>query len=210
MLNKIYRLLTAILHLLSGSQQKIDRSAFWTMIGTILSLILIVLGYNQLVGLKQTTDATFIETMNQRFFTNDERDLTMLLENKLLLFKVDTSKENRIFPDSFVYFKVKRDYKAINRLLSDTTRKLYSSGEIDNYFLSPLDEIALYEKKGLISMKEVYFEFGYQLNVIHDSETMKSYFKWLNETSADSPTGRYDDLQALIKKNHEYEQKLVR
>jgi hypothetical protein len=99
-----------VLHFLFGSNQWIDRSAFWAGIAGVLALLGVSIAFWQLRGIKKISRADFAKRFNDTFFTNETRTLFSLLLNSALEFEVleITDKDKKVI-DRMPFLNIRRD-----------------------------------------------------------------------------------------------------
>src|SRR5690349_20465537 len=101
----------SILTFLCGTESKhIDRTAFWTMMLAIFTATLFILGYREIVESRNTRNAQFLMDFNHFTSTEDERQLTMLIDNDLLTFKENNPHVDTVqgLPQNFPCFIINK------------------------------------------------------------------------------------------------------
>lgn len=192
--------------LFSNAEGCIDKTALWTAVLAIMTLFLIIVAWSQLSSIRKTTKADYLKRLNDSFFTEETRNLLVLLFNSAIEFSVlpIKGKESASPIDRLPYFKIDEFvFKQLkdNGLISlPKWRKGYNAFEVDDLLLGPLDDVGRYEKNGLLDVRSAYDTFGYYVcELVGDNEAVKAFLKH------EDNRGNYDDLEHLYKKFLSYE-----
>jgi hypothetical protein len=177
-----------------------DPEVFWVMVTAIATVLLVVatagliyVGWIQLQELVKTSKADFLERMKREFFAIESRRFIFLIEHGLLIFNVSK--------DNIGFFSVKptgssvlRD--AMRELLVD--REIYTTFEMDDVLLGPLEDVASFEKMGNVDLKAVYLVFGQYVNDVMENDAIREYIEWARVD--DRAPDIYDGLEELYRK----------
>jgi hypothetical protein len=199
----------AVVDFLFGNAEGcIDKTAVWTAILAFITLILVVVAWYQLSSIRKTTRADYLKRLNDSFFTEETRNLLVLLFNSAIEFATlpIKNKDNTLDIDELPYFRID---EVVLKQLTDSGliylpswRKGYNAFEIDDLLLGPLDDVGRFEKNGLLDISAAYRTFGYYVcELVGDNEAVKGYLKYKDSQ------GNYDDLLYLHKKFLSYKNK---
>jgi hypothetical protein len=155
------------------------------LITAVVTFALIWVGIEQLQGLSETartqadaaaagartTDANFILRRADQFFRPETRTVFHLIEDDYLLFKEKTPLRN-------AYFLL--DEQKITCLHDDVkerflSKRVYSTYEIDDLILGPLEDLGTLEAKKLISFDMIYAFFSYYICRVWENGEIKRY-----------------------------------
>jgi hypothetical protein len=189
----------AILEFLFGNAEGcIDKTAVWTAVLVVMTLFLIIVAWSQLSSIRKTTKADYLKRLNDSFFTEETRNLLVLLFNSAIEFSVlpIRGKGSTIPIDRLPYFKIDefvlKQLKDNGLISLPDWRKGYNACEVDDLLLGPLDDVGRYEKNGLLDIRSAYDTFGYYVcELVGDNEGVKAFLKH------EDNRGNYDDLERL-------------
>ncbi len=159
----------------------------WSFLTAVATLGLVWVGYFQLRKLIETnknanaiSQEKFLYKLKGDFFTKDARDLLILIEEEALFFNGDEK--------GVGYFKIAIEdgTKEVLRDSLNINRKYYTTHEIDDFLLSPLEDVGLLLEKELIDVHDVTQNFEYYLNAIFSSSEIKAYIKWARDQAKDN------------------------
>ncbi|MGH7093198.1 MAG: hypothetical protein ACREFB_06665, partial [Stellaceae bacterium] len=141
------------------------------LITAIATLALIWLGIKQLQGLANTANADFVLRRADKFFQSETRVLLHLIEDNYLLFKEKTPLRNSYFLLDEQKIKcLHEDIK--NKFLK---KRVYSTYEIDDLILGPLEDIATLEEKNRISFDLIYDFFSWYISRVWENSEIQRY-----------------------------------
>jgi len=153
----------AILDYLFGNAEGcIDKTAVWTAVLCFVTLSLVGVAWYQLSSIKKTTRADYLKRLNDSFFTQDTRNLLVLLFNSAIEFSIlpirNTEGTNDI--DELPYFEIDKSVlkqlKEAGLILLPEWRKGFNAFEIDDLLLGPLDDVGRFERHGLLDIRTAY------------------------------------------------------
>jgi hypothetical protein len=179
--------------LFGNAEGFIDKTSLWTA-------VLAIIAYVELSSIKKTARADYLKRLNDSFFTEETRNLLVLLFNSAIEFSVLTikNKEGTADIDKLPYFRI--DESVLKQLKDNGLislpewRKGYNAFEIDDLLLGPLDDVGRFKKNGLLDIDAAYDTFGfYVCELVGENKAVKAYLK--NKDSK----GNYDDLKDLHK-----------
>ena len=165
----------------------------WSFLTAIATGGLVWVGYTQLKKFnetnKQATEISrlefqykqeeFLNNLKKEFFTKEARELLILIEDEALIFEK--------LEDHVGAFQVKIDQSRTPYLEGalDVNRKYYTTHEVDDFLLSPLEDVGLLLEKKLIDVRDVTQNFEYYLSAIFSYTPIKDYIKWAREEAED-------------------------
>jgi hypothetical protein len=152
-----------------------------SVLAAILAAILILVAWYQLEKINITSSADFYHKLVEDFFTPRARTLIMLIEWKALEFKKPENKSGDNKPEPF--FKVDIDTleksNVPEALLKPLRKKThYTMWEIDDFLISPLTDVGMLERKGLIDFEMARIGFRYYLDVVWSCDEIKKYIEY--------------------------------
>jgi len=164
---------------------------------TIIAVIGVWLAWRQLRLQNKISSADFLHRFNVDFFSDECRDLIMLLNNEALLFNeendcfdiVETALENIKMPEK--------------RRIELKNRKIFTMYEADDYLLGPLEQVYYFYKHGLLDISLIYESFGWYIDVVCDNKAIKNYVISCRKDNIDI----YDGIESLKKLCEEFETK---
>ncbi len=162
------------------------------MVTALATILLIGVAYWQLRSLAQTSRSDFLYRLKSDFFTDEARRLIFLAENELLKFH----SEHQI-----PFFEILRRE---SHGVADRMRELGIEGNsisvylVDDILLGPMEDIGVFEKLGLVSLKEVYEVFVTYINICVESPGLKEYLEWSRKDPEDCDV--YDNLLHLYER----------
>ena len=194
---------TDFIYILFGNAEGcIDKTALWTAALVIVTFILLLVAYFQLSNIKKTARAEYIKRLNDSFFTEETRNLMVLLFNSAI--ELSTlpimDEEGKTKIDELPYFKIKEfvleQLKNSGLISFADWRKGYNAFEIDDLLIGHLDDVGRFEKNGLLDIHTAYSTFGYYvLELVGENEEEKTEVrKYLNDQECQ---GNYDDLEYI-------------
>jgi hypothetical protein len=122
------------------------------------------------------TNTDFLLRLKNDFFTKETRDLFLLIDNNLLIYKNIIDTENEI---DFHYFEI--DFKKIEIIswLKDYYTKndktFYSSSDIEDLLLNHFEDLGIFKDKGLLSGDLIYDSFSYYIVVSYENSAISDY-----------------------------------
>jgi uncharacterized membrane protein len=179
------------------------------LITAVVTLALIWLGIEQLQGLgdtarkqaetaaatARTSDADFILRRADQFFRSETRRLYHLIEDAYLLFQ-----EKKPLRDS--YFSL--DEQKISGLHDDLKKtlldkRIYSTYEIDDLILGPLEDLATLEANGIVTFTLIYHFFGWYICRTWENGEIRRYVH-AARTEREGAGDIYEGLQSLAER----------
>jgi hypothetical protein len=184
------------------------------LITAVVTFALIWLGIEQLQGLGETarkqaetaaaeartSDADFILRRADQFFRSETRTLFHLIEDAYLLFE-----EKR--PLREAYFEL--DKEKIAGLQDEIkkvflTKAIYSTYEIDDIILGPLEDLATLEVNHIISFEMIYEFFGWYICRTWENREIQRYVH-AARTEREGAGDLYEGLQSLAERCEQHE-----
>jgi hypothetical protein len=149
----------------------------WETVTGVATVWLVLVAYTQFGDSNRTSRATFIRQFSDHFFSENTRDIVMLLELDALELKEKPK------PIQFVINASKVSASSIRgkdkeRLID---KGMYSEHEIDDWLLAPLEDIGYFEENGLIKIDEIYNHFDFYIYAIIKNTAIKKYVGITNE-----------------------------
>jgi len=193
--------MTVLCFLFSNAEGFIDKTAVWTAALTVVTLILVLVAWAQLSKIKKIAKADFVKRLNDSFFTEETRNLVVLLFNSAIEYTIlpikDSNGKSKI--DELPCFRIKnfvlKQLKTNGLIELPAWRKGYNAFEIDDFLLGPLDDVGGFEKQGLLDFQAVDRTFGYYIReLVGKNEGVKKYLK------DPECQGNYDNLMYIYKK----------
>jgi hypothetical protein len=152
-----------------------DPGIFWVMLTAVATLLLAWIAFKQLGGLADTSRADFVFRLKSEFFNEKSRRLIFLIEEDLLEFVPEGESG---------YFLIKgyssEDTRARISHLGFEGPKI-SSQEIDDLILGILEDVGLFQRKGVIDLEDVYVIFDTYVMDCLDSQAIEEYLKFSRE-----------------------------
>jgi hypothetical protein len=195
-----------IYYLFGNADGGIDKTALWTAALVIVTFILLLVAYFQLSNIKKTARAEYIKRLNDSFFTEETRNLIVLLFNSAIELSIlpIMDKEGKDQIDELPYFKIKEfvleQLKNSGLISLAEWRKGYNAFEIDDLLIGHFDDVGRFEKNGLLDIHTAYSTFGYYvLELVGNSEDEETEVrKYLNDPKCGCQ-GNYNDLEYIHK-----------
>ncbi len=174
----------------------IDRATFWEFVIAVLTALLFWIAFVQLGTLNKTTTAEFNHKLTEDFFTREARSLVFLIENKWLIFNDYSKFENKASFFSFQENEATRSMKI---------KKIFTTNEVDDFILGPLEDLAIWEGKGLLDMDMVYGTFGGYLMNIWKNKEIRRYIDYVrNDKEVKDSKLIYKGMEKLFNKCESY------
>jgi len=85
----------------------------------------------------------------------------------------------------------------LRQILED--QRIVLTFEMDDFVLSPLEELAFYEEKGLLEFDYVYDLFAEYIDVFMSNAEVRKYIHWMRETTRIDVYRKLENLQRKIK-----------
>lgn len=168
-----------------------DPTAFWTMVLTLTTIVLLVVAYRQLSDLARTSKGDFLFRLKNDFFTEETRRLIFLLDNDLLEFR----------PSTFPYFEIVNRGSCVARLAElGITYENVSVSLIEDLVLGPLEDVGLFVKLKRITLEEAYEEFDSYIQLCAESKAIQAYLRWEPEDYGEQDDDAYDNFQILYER----------
>lgn len=172
---------------------------FWAAITALATIGLVIVGYVQLKGLKDTNKGNLLHDLKKDFFTAEERRLLFLIERDSLLFLLnDLKSTNGTQLKSAFFMSVLNESELIfieDEVLRE--RKYYTTNEIDDFLLMHLEDLSLLYKQKIITLYDVEQAFGYYIDLLYSYKPIRDYIKWAREEAGDEEIYRGFESLAL-------------
>jgi hypothetical protein len=177
----------------------IDWTATGTMIIAVGTFILAFIAWTQLKKANKISKADFDQRFKNDFFNEKTRQLFMLFQYDLMVFKRESVSNTN---DEFPYFEVDHtqfDANPIFAIASAEIKYRYSAYEIDELLLGHFEDLGLFCKKSLMDIEFIYEGFGYYIEKIHNNEQIQNYICWTREEE-DEGEDIYDNFDYIFNK----------
>jgi len=177
----------------------IKENLFDGLIGALIgSGLLSWIAWKELESMNNTTNADFIHKLKNDFFTSRTRKLFILVDLKAVKFITKN--------DDIIYFeveeeKIKNQPERIKKRLQ--SKKIYSSYDVDDILLGPLEDIGLFLRKKIIKIEMTYPEFGYYVMRVYENEEIKKYIEYLRKEEENRDA--YENLEFLYNECKKFE-----
>jgi hypothetical protein len=159
----------------------IDWTATGTMIIAVGTFILALIAWTQLKEANKISTADFDQRFKNDFFNEKTRQLFMLFQYDLMVFKRESVSNTN---DEFPYFEVDRTHFDANPIFANTFPEIkyrYSAYEIDELLLGHFEDLGLFCKKGLMDIEFIDEGFGYYIEEMYKNEQIQNYISWTRE-----------------------------
>lgn len=185
-----------------GSFSVANFGVFHATIGDYLgvgaTLLLAYIAWEQLRNLAETSSAQFLLELKEDLFTAETRTLFHLFELKWLTFH-ETGEKN------IAWFEVNTEaiaHSSLPKEIKDklTERKVYSTYEVDDWVLGPLEDVGLLLKRKILPVAVIYEEFSTFYELTLTNEAIQEYLAWLRLESSDF----YDNIEYAANQCEEY------
>ncbi len=174
----------------------IDRSTLWEFVIAVLTGLLFWVAFIQLGSLNKTTTAEFNHKLTGDFFTQEARILIFLIENKQFIFNKSSKAENKA---SYFSFKENEDTRKMQ------IKESFTTNEVDDWLLGPLEDLAILEGKDLLDMDMIYETFGGYLRMIWKDKAIKQYIEWARDDEEEKDSKYiYKGIERLFDKCESY------
>lgn len=148
------------------------RRHLWETTSAVATVWLVYVALKELGDGNRTSRADFIRRFCDLFFREETRDLIMLLDNKALSFRQGKFPYFEIIENAVKQWPIMESKK--KALLE---RKLYSEYEVDDWLLGQFEDLAAFEKSGLLDIEEIYNDFSWYIEVAWDNREIQAYIK---------------------------------
>jgi hypothetical protein len=185
-----------------------DPAIFWAMVAASATVALVIatigLVWVGLIPLVRSRKAELAERFKEELLTPSAQGIFFLAAHGFLKFVIHKEAENR----EIGYFSIiKLDENIMQQRLDQKfgEQRIVMTFEMDDEILSPLEEVAYYEKHGEIEFEDVYRIFGDYIDVCWSNTEIVKYITWVRATmKADA----YKNMEALHKKLRDRYEKL--
>ena len=150
----------------------VDPPIFWTMVTSLATIVLVIVAWVQLSGLKNTSRADFMYRMRQDFFTPETRRLVFLVQYNLLEF----------CRDEIPHFRIKDGGSSDARFADlGITQHAISTFDLDDLLLGQLEDLAVFKARRLTSLEDTYEFFSYYVQICSENEAIQEYIRYARE-----------------------------
>lgn len=168
----------------------LDWNCFWTALTAIFTLFLVLVGYDQLEKFNETNKRVFLQNLKNDFFTDYERTLMFLIDNKYLIFNTIKLDGNEIYnTKNEISFFINTVDNRIDFIIDEIPllkRKYFTSNEIDDFLLQHFEDIGiLYENENL-TKEDIVETFGYYLETCWGYKEIHTYINHVREVTKDN------------------------
>jgi hypothetical protein len=186
-----------------------DYIVFWTAILALVTLLLVLVAYYQLKGIKKTSRGDFIHRYKQDIFKERIQKMVMLLQYSALNFKVkDIAFGDDIPSKAWPYFEV-------NKSITDQFKNgelnelIYNVYDIDDNLLGHFEDLGYFEKNGTLDISFIYNWFSFYIEMIWESDEIRKYVNWQREGDVNS-SDIYENFEYLYNKCRSYREAKTR
>jgi hypothetical protein len=167
--------MTELATLLFGAA--LDRTAIWTAVLTLVTLVAVLVAWRQLSGLRAVSRADFTFRFIESFFTSDTRTLFTLLMNSAITFVILDIKHGDRVIDRLPYLKIDHEIaKQLSGLIFIPEQKTgYTAQEVDDLLLGHFESLGRYVKNKMISFDLAYNTFSYYVEKTYEHKQIKAY-----------------------------------
>ena len=144
------------------------------------TLVLVLVAWIQLQSIKATSRADFIHKLNGDFFNADMRRIMQSLQDRRAVFDENGGKPRYI----------------------EDAETLFTSYELDDLLLGPLENVAIFERIGAVKLDAVYDVFGYYILVVWEHPEVQRYIEWQRQQPCSWDV--YERLENLHLKSDAY------
>jgi hypothetical protein len=163
----------------------IDWTATGTMIIALITSLLAIIAWIQLEKANNISKADFDQRFKNDFFNEKTRQLFMLFQYDLMVFKREFVNNT---DDEFPYFEVDSTQFDANPIFAIDLAEMkyrYSAYEIDEFLLGHFEDLGLFCKKGLMDIEFIYEGFSYYIEKIHSNKQIQNYISWTRKEEDD-------------------------
>jgi len=160
--------------------------------GSVLTLLLIYVGWFQLGQVSKTGSASFILRFKEAFFTPETRLLVHLLDGDFLEFVENADAQ---------FFRVRKDKVRESTWPEDVKQQLlskqtYSAYEFDD-FLGHFEDLGMLEKQGVVDFEMVYGLFSWYIVVAWENCAICRYVRVQRKEEGEDV---YEDFEYIYEK----------
>lgn len=145
------------------------------LIGAIVALVLVCVAIWQLTGIAGTASADFVLRKSDQFFKEDTRLLLHLIESDYLIFRKASNLNESYFAVNKGSINDSQLHQELKQRLS--RRSAFSTYEIDDLLLGPLEDVGYLESVGIIDIDIIDNTFGFYIETIVENPAIKEYLK---------------------------------
>jgi hypothetical protein len=161
----------------------IDWTATGTMIIAFVTFIVALIAWRQLGKTNKISKADFAHRFKNDFFNERTRQLFMLFDYNLMVFKTESVSS---IDDEFPFFEVNHIQFNKNPIFTTdfTLTKIkdrYSAYEVDDLLLGHFEDLGLFYKNSLMDIGFIYEGFGYYIEEIHKNKQIQKYITWMTD-----------------------------
>ncbi len=148
-------------------------------IAAIFTGWILFVAWSQLKASNAIATADFALRFKSDFFKKETREIMMLLTENLLQFETE---------GDFAYFKITPfDFE---------TKAMYSVYEVDDFLLAHLEDLGMFEEKGILDIDYIYEGFSWFIVAAFENEQIKKYIEWSRSDGEDI----YEKLECIYHK----------
>jgi hypothetical protein len=185
-----------------------DPAIFWVMVTAVatVALVLATIGlvWIGLIPLVRSKKAELAERFKEQLLTPSAQRIFFLAAHGFLTFVIDKQSRDREI-GYFAIIKLNENImqQRLDQMFGD--QRIVMTFEMDDEILSPLEEVAYYEKHGEVEFEDVYRIFGDYIDVCWSNSEIVKYIEWLR---AKMKADAYKNMEALHKKLRKHYEKL--
>ena len=185
------KITNAVQYLCGVEDGRINRTVFWSMLSTIVTITLLFLAFDQLHDVSETTSAEFAHKIKNDLYTPQNMRLISLFDNGALNFKSEANGD--------IWFALDTVRNKSFNCDDDCTKtpKKYSAFEIDE-LLQSFEDLSFYEKRGLLHIDYIYDAYAYYIEMLWQNPEIAKYIYWQRHQPHNSNS--YINLEKIYKK----------
>ena len=183
-----------------------DPAIFWAFVTAVATVLLVVatilLVWVGLIPLVRSKKAELAERLKTELLTPRAELMFFLVAHGFLKFAV----YKRPNGSEIGYFEI---IKADENIIQDRMRqivgeqRIFMTYEMDDYLLSPLEEVAYYTERKEIAFKDAYRIFGDYIDACWQNKEVVKYIDWLRKHLKADAYRRTEALQKTLRAHYE-------
>jgi hypothetical protein len=177
----------------------------------LFSLILILVGWQQLGKIHATSNADLLHKLKGDFFREETRILIHLIYNDFIELIIEDTSRDEI---EVCYFKVNVDAINKSKLPAEikeylTQKRIYTTYELDDYVLGHFEDIGLFWGKKVLDIDLIYEEFDDYISTVYESNEIQRYISYINKPEEDDQPENdyYDKFECIYHQCKLYEKR---
>jgi hypothetical protein len=158
-------------------------ATIWSFFAAAGAVAVAIVANSELSKSRKISNVQLSQDFKRDFFTAVNEELHLFLEFDLLIYHSDNKGEKRLpnLPEELSYFEVKmKDFKRKEDnkpAYLDGLHNIYSAYEIDDYVLGNVEELGLFEEKGIMTLEFIDEIFGNYIKTVGENNEIKRYVR---------------------------------